>query len=152
VRLPHNVPDFLGAVLSIAAGVLVSLEAYRLRAYSLSRYVGDHTLPAILGLVFVLLGAALLVHSFRNEERAKAPPSPHRTSMFLCLALLGAYCLLIDIVGYLTATLIVSAFLFRVVGRYGWGTAIVLAAVLTGCLYVVFIMWLQISFPTGFFL
>jgi putative tricarboxylic transport membrane protein len=152
VRFPHNVPDFIGAVLSIAAGVLVSLEAYRLQAYSLSQYVGDHTLPTILGILFVLLGAALLVHSFRDEERAKAPPSPYRTIMLLCLALLGAYCLLIDTIGYLTATLIVSAFLFRIVGRYRWGIAIALAAALTGCLYVVFIMWLQISFPTGFLL
>ncbi|CAJ1001492.1 tripartite tricarboxylate transporter TctB family protein [Anoxybacillus sediminis] len=152
MRLPYNVPDFLGAVLSIIAGVVVILEAYRLRAYALSPYVGDHTLPAILGLGFLLLGAVLLVRSFRDQERDKEPPSPHRTSIFRCLALLGAYCLLIDIVGYLTATMIVSAILFRVVGRYGWGTAIASAAVLTGCLYVVFIMWLQMSFPAGFFL
>lgn len=155
VRRPYYVPDFIGAVLFMAIGIVVSLEANRLQAYSISQYVGDHTLPTILGILFVLLGGVLLIQSFRTIEKkkekggTKAPPAPERSRLILCLAALFLYCWLLYAIGYLPATLIVSAALFRLIGSYRWMTAVAFAVLLTGSLYAVFIWWLQITFPTG---
>lgn len=154
MRLPYNLPDFFGALLSIAIGIVVSLEAFRLHAYSPSQYVGDHTLPATLGLLLITLGTALLFHSFRDkkEERKTDAESGFRPKSVLpCLLVLLLYALVIDIVGYVLATFLASIALFRVIGSYKWSRSIAMAIVLTGCLYAVFVVWLKIAFPTGFF-
>lgn len=150
MKLPSNRPDFFGAVLSIAIGIAVSLEAYRLRAYSISPYIGDHTFPAILGAVFLLLGTVLLIHSYRKQGGKPTLPSSFRGKMIQCLAVLFLYTLLIVISGYVIATLVASAALFRLIGQYRWPISVALACVLTGSLYIVFIKWLQISFPAGY--
>jgi putative tricarboxylic transport membrane protein len=152
---PNNVPDFIGALLFMAIGIVVSLEAYRLQAYSQSQYVGDHTLPAILGILFVVLGGVLLLQSFRalKETKTRKPVSNNSSvqlRMLLCFASLFVYTWLMNAVGYLLATWIVSFALFCLIGSYRIGMAMFFALLLTGCLYVVFILWLQITFPTGF--
>lgn len=154
MKTPYNLPDFLGALVSIAVGIVVSLEAYRLQAYSSSLYVGDHTLPAILGLLLLVLGGSLLLQSYRpgNREEAGEKPPPYGKNVACCLLVLFIYGLVIDILGYVLSTWLVSLILFRVIGAYRWRTALFQAVILTGSLYVVFVLWLQIMFPTGFFL
>ncbi|MEJ8548463.1 tripartite tricarboxylate transporter TctB family protein [Brevibacillus borstelensis] len=154
MRLPYNMPDFLGALLSIAIGIAVSLEACRLQAYSPSTYVGDHTLPAVLGILLIVLGAGLLFHSFRDkkeERKTDAEGGFQRKSVLPCLLVLLGYGLAIDLLGYVLATFLASIALFRIIGSYKWSSSIAMAIVLTGCLYAVFIVWLKIAFPTGFF-
>ncbi|MED1644411.1 tripartite tricarboxylate transporter TctB family protein [Brevibacillus agri] len=151
MRLPQNVPDFIGAVWFIVMGIVVCVEAFRLQAFSQSQYVGDHTLPTVLGILFVLLGGALLFQSYRVTEGPVAAPSSSGYRFLLCQAGLFLYCLLIATIGYLLATLFISAALFRIIGSYQWGKVITCALLLTGSLYVVFIVWLQITFPAGFF-
>lgn len=151
MRMPNNVPDFVGAVLSIALGVVVTLEAYRLRAYAVSQFVGDHTLPAILGVLFILLGGTLMASTFQVQEKRKALPSPYQDRMILSLSTLGLYFLMLNIMGYLTATLIASTLLFHIVGTFRWARSVSCGFILTGSLYLIFIKWLQISFPAGIF-
>lgn len=139
----------------MAIGIVVSLEAYRLQAYSQSQYVGDHTLPTILGILFVVLGGVLLFQSFRalKETKTRKPVSNNssvRLRMLLCLISLFVYAWLMNAIGYLLATWFVSFALFCLIGSYRIGMAMLFALLLTGCLFAVFILWLQITFPTGF--
>lgn len=151
MRRPYNLPDFIGALLFMAIGIVVSLEANRLRAYSLSPYVGDHTLPTVLGILFVLLGGILLVQSYRTKARVKSFPSPERSRLLGCLALLLLYWWLLEVFGYLLATALVSFALFRLIGSYRLATSAFFGILLTGSMHLVFVLWLQITFPTGYF-
>lgn len=156
---PYHLPDFIGALLCIALGFIISLEAYRLESYASSVYVGDHTLPFILGIVFVVLGVALLFRSFRTkkgeandvtDEPGSTAVSGERTRLILCFISLFLYVWLLDWLGYELATLLASFVLFRLIGFYRWLTSLFFSILLTGCLYGVFVFWLQITFPSGF--
>lgn len=154
MKIPNHFPDFIGAVLSIVLGVVVSIEGYRLRSHAVSQYSLDHTLPAILGVLFILLGTMLLISTMRSQgedqETKKRLPSPYQNHrMILALSTLGLYFLMLNFMGYLLATLIASLLLFRIVGTYPWVRCVACAFVLTGSLFLVFIKWLQISFPAG---
>jgi hypothetical protein len=155
---PYNLPDLIGALLCIALGFIVSLEAYRLESYASSAYVGDHTLPFILGIVFAVLGVALLFQSFRTKKgeanAASEEPSPtavsgEKTRLVLCFISLFLYAWLLDWLGYVLATFLASFVLFRLIGFYRWLTSLFFSILLTGCLYGVFVYWLQITFPSG---
>lgn len=155
---PYNLPDLIGALLFIVLGFIVSLEAYRLESYASSAYVGDHTLPFILGIVFVVLGVALLIQSFRTkkgeanvatEEPGSTAVSGERMRLILCFISLFFYVWLQNWLGYVLATFFVSFVLFRLIGFYRWLTSLFFSILLTGCLYGLFIYWLQITFPSG---
>lgn len=157
---PRNLPDLIGALLCIAFGCIVSREAYRLESYAGSVFVGDHTLPFILAIVFIVLGAALLLQSFRGKagEGGAAVHDPdsqaenrEASRLILCFVTLFLYVWLLDWFGYVLATLLASLVLFRLIGFYRWLTSLFFSILLTGCLYVVFIHWLQITFSSGTF-
>ncbi|QRG66727.1 tripartite tricarboxylate transporter TctB family protein [Brevibacillus choshinensis] len=157
IRL-RNLPDLIGALLCIGLGFIVSGEAYRLQSYSGSTYVGDHTLPFILAIVFIALGAALLFQSFRSrkaegeaaaEDPESAAGNSERSRLIFCFVTLFLYVWLLDWLGYVLATLLTSLVLFRLIGFYRWLTSLFFSIVLTGCLYAVFIVWLQITFSSG---
>lgn len=154
MRRPDNQPDFIGALLSMVIGVVISFEAYRMEAFSTSLYVGDHTLPAILGLLFFMLGGVLLVQSFRVTEEAQSPKTEpllpgKRLRLLLCFLFLLLYVWLLGAIGYTMATLLVSFSFFILIGSYRWRTSIVYSVLLTGGLYVVFIYSLHITLPGG---
>ncbi|RNB85245.1 tripartite tricarboxylate transporter TctB family protein [Brevibacillus nitrificans] len=157
---PRNLPDLIASLLCIAFGFIVSREAYRLESYADSVYVGDHTLPFLLAIVFVVLGAALLFQSFRaktgEEEAAAHDPESlagnrETSRLILCFVTLFLYVWLLDWFGYVLATMLASFVLFRLIGFYRWLTSLFFSILLTGCLYVVFIYWLQITFSRGSF-
>lgn len=152
---PGNLPDCIGALVFLGIGFLVLREAQRLQAYASSVYVGDHTFPGILGILFVVLGALLLIQSWGLRRGAKTAASPaltaatSRVRLLLCLAVLFLYAVLITAAGYVLATFLTSLALFRLIGGYRWLVSISCAVVLTGCQYILFIYWLQIPLSNG---
>lgn len=146
---PGNLYDFFGALLFTLFGVVVSAEAYRLQSYASSPYVGDHTLPSVLGGVFLVLGVVLLFRSLRSQGGASAKssiPAELRIRLILCLSVLFLYIWLLGMVGYIVATWLISVALFRLIGWYRWTTSMLYAAILTISQYLIFVYWLQIAF------
>jgi hypothetical protein len=149
---PGNLPECIGALLFLGIGFLVMREGYRMQAYAASVFVGDHTFPVILGTVSCVLSSLLLLQSWRQPKEARtdaARATANRVPLFLCLLLLLLYAGLILLVSYVPATFLVSAGLFRLFGGYRWHKAVLFAAVLTGCQYVLFDVWMKIPFPAG---
>lgn len=154
VRRPHNRADWIGALFCMAIGVMISLEAYRLQAYAQSLYVGDHTLPAILGFWFVMLGGVLLVQSYPGKAHAAPPrqavaPGDERPRVLFAGLSLLLYAWLIGAMGYLLATALASVAFFMLIGFYRLYVAVFYSLLLTGAMYAVFILWLQMPFPGG---
>jgi hypothetical protein len=69
--------------------------------------------------------------------------------MLVGATVLVAYWLLVPWLGYTAGTAIVSTALYRGMGGYRWPAAILLGAVSTGLLYLLFRVWLLQPLPTG---
>ena len=64
-------------------------------------------------------------------------------------AILVAYWLLVQWLGYTAGTALASTALYRAMGGYRWRTAVVLGAVSTAVLYLLFRVWLRQPLPSG---
>lgn len=154
MRRPHNRADWIGALICMVIGVMISLEAYRLQAYAQYMFAGDHTLPAILGFLFVMLGGVLLAQSYPGKAHAAplrqtfSPGDEGARVLYAWLSLL-LYAWLIGALGYLLATAVASVVFFMMIGSYRWYVAVFYSILLTGAMYTVFVLWLQLPFPGG---
>ncbi|RAK20520.1 putative tricarboxylic transport membrane protein [Anoxybacillus vitaminiphilus] len=140
--------DRIGGFISIIFGIVAIAEAVRLYPNRIDLFVGDHTMPGLIGGVMIFLGFLMF---FVKGERFTVEFADRKTmiKILLTIGLLFAYWILLQILGYLISTLVISMFLFKVLGSYSFYKSVVFAVVLTVLLYVLFILWLSIPFPTG---
>ena len=81
----------------------------------------------------------------------QSQPTTNRRTLCATISLLFFYAILLPTVGYLLSTFLISAVLFRVIGTYRIHISLVNALLITAALYVLFILLLGMSFPTGIF-
>jgi len=113
--------------------------------------VGDDTFPMIVGAALGVLGVYLLFAAPPPSARVALPRGEVRARMLAGAAMLVAYWLLVPWLGYTAGTAIVSTALYRGMGGYRWPAAILLGAVSTGTLYLLFRVWLLQPLPSGLF-
>jgi hypothetical protein len=111
--------------------------------------VGDDTFPMIVGAALVVLGVYLLLAAPPPSARVEFPGGGVRARMLAGAATLVAYWGLAPWLGYTASTAIVSTALYRGMGGYRWPAAVLLAAVSTGVLYLLFRVWLLQPLPAG---
>jgi putative tricarboxylic transport membrane protein len=111
--------------------------------------VGDDTFPMIVGAALAVLGVYLLFAAPPPSARVELPRGDVRARMLAGAAMLVAYWILVPWLGYTGGTAIVSTALYRGMGGYRWPAAILLGAVSTGVLYLLFRVWLLQPLPTG---
>ncbi|MGG1556688.1 tripartite tricarboxylate transporter TctB family protein [Geobacillus thermoleovorans] len=141
--------DRIGGIVTILAGGIALAEAARLYPTRTSMLVGDHTMPAVVGFLMVVLGISLLFTKGESFD-AEFPDRKTMLSIIGTLGLLFVYWILFQFVGYVVSTLIVSVLLFRIIGSYPFfPKALLLGALLTTFLYVAFVYLLSIPFPKG---
>jgi len=142
----------VGAIL-VLLGVLALREGRRLSVLRetlvAGAVVGDDTLPIIVGVALLVLGGYLLFAAPPPSARVELPHGAVRTRMLAGAAMLVAYCVLVPWLGYTGGTAIVSTALYRGMGGYRWPAAVLLGAVSTGVLYLMFRVWLLQPLPTG---
>ena len=144
---------------NVAGGILMLLgavalfEARRLAALReemvAGAVVGDDTFPWIIGAGLALLGLYILVGARWPSAPVSFPVGPVRRQMLATAGMLVAYYVIAPYLGYTLGTFAVSTGLYRAMGRYRWATAVVVAAITTGALYLVFRVWLHEPLPTG---
>ena len=141
--------DRLGGLFSIIFGGIAVAEAIRLYPMRMADFAGDHTLPGFVGVVLIVLGIILL---FKGQ--AFQVVFPNRNIVFrmvVAIVLLFLYWFLLPYLGYLISTFLISMGLFKVIGGYRILKAAIYSLVATVVLYVIFIWWLNMPFPTGIF-
>lgn len=147
----RSMADRVGGGLAICMGILAITEAFRLYPQRISPFVGDHVMFGLLGSMMVI-GGLLLIFVIRIPHyKVEFPRANTRNVMLIVFGLLLIYRFLLPYLGYLFATFIVSAALFKVMGSYKWYFSLLFGALLTGAMYGIFIVWLQMSFPSGGF-
>ena len=141
----------VGALL-LGLGTLALVEGRRL--YTLrttlvaGAVVGDDTLPLIVGAGLILLGGTALVKRL-PAAGAPLPPGPVRARMLWGAGLFGAYWAVVPYLGYTESTALASTAFYRQMGGYRWPIALLLGAVTTGALHLIFRVWLLQPLPAG---
>lgn len=143
--------DQAGAACAILAGAGSCAEGFRLYPLRTSWITGDHTMPLLLGIGLVIMGLVLLFGSSKDSFSVDVPAKHVKKVMAGIFAVIILYAVLIPLAGYLLSTWLACVFLFRLVGAVGWLKSVVRAVMLAIVLEVVFVYWLQMSFPTGLF-
>jgi hypothetical protein len=141
----------MGGIL-LGLGILALVEGRRL--YTLrttlvaGAVVGDDTFPLLVGAVLVPLG----VYAMAGRLPVMSPavsPARVRARMLQGAGLLAAYWIALPYLGYTEATALASAALFRTMGGHRWPAALLLAALTTGALHLIFRVWLLQPLPAG---
>jgi putative tricarboxylic transport membrane protein len=147
----HSVKaDRIGGLITVIVGVVSLIEAIRLFPGRITFFVGDHTLPSLLGVAMLLLGLLLIVKR-GGAFRVELPTGRLLRNMLITMGILFLYWLLIPILGYVISTILALVGLFKVIGSYSLIKSVVYGLVSITPLYLLFIYWLRISFPDGIF-
>ncbi|KQU25873.1 MULTISPECIES: tripartite tricarboxylate transporter TctB family protein [Peribacillus] len=142
--------DRIGGIICIIVGGIALSEAVRLYPMRTGPLIGDHTMPGVIGGLMILFG--LLIFIVKGEIfKTEYPNSKTMRRMLLTLCLLFIYWFLLGILGYTITTLLVSTGLFKVIGNYSIIKSLIFGILLTLVLYLLFIFWLGMPFPTGIF-
>ncbi len=142
----------VGAALALL-GILALVEARRLYALRTTlvagAVVGDDTFPLIVGTALVTVGAYLLAVAHLPAPRVHLAQGPIRVRLLAGAAVLVAYCAILPWLGYSASTALGSTALYLTLGGYRWPVALLLGAITTGALHLLFRVWLLQPLPTG---
>jgi len=116
---------------------------------------GAGVLPFCLGAAMAVLSIILLVNASREPAHASGrSPFPKGRGLLAIIetaGALGSFILLLETLGFLVATALLTAFLLRVVEREGWWITVGVALANAAGLYVVFQVLLGVSLPKTVF-
>ena len=143
--------DRVMGVISILFGIWVCAESYRVYSYSISLIQGDHVIPAVAGILFILLGGKLLLGKQAPQAKVSYPSKRMLLRIVGTFAIIALYVYSMEYLGYTLSTAIAGYLLFRVFGAYSRKKSLLCAAIATFALWAMFILWLNMPFPQGFF-
>jgi putative tricarboxylic transport membrane protein len=147
--MTSRAPQWAAAALT-AFGVAATIEALKLPFGSVTR-PGAGFFPLCLAGALTMVAASLLVRSLRGcSDAAEDVASAGRWGR--ATATLGAllvYALLLEKIGFAVATVLLIAFLFRVVEPQRWPIALGGALATVVVCHVLFRVWLGVRLPIG---
>jgi putative tricarboxylic transport membrane protein len=145
-------PNRFAGILSIGIGSLSIFEGTKLYSMRMSIMVGDHTFPILIGAILVILGLTFLFNSQGVEFFiAKLPSKQVKKTIYLSIITMFIYLFLIPILGYLISTFLAVTALFKIFGSFKWLKCLLMSSIFSICLYMIFILWLKMPFPSGIF-
>jgi hypothetical protein len=146
--------DAVGGTVMLLFGALTAALALQLPLGTF-RAPGSGLFPFALGLLLVVL-AGLYLGSLRRRDSGEAQspsvawiPPLGRMPGFLA-AILAATALFVPL-GFPATAFVLIASLLRVLGMKRWSLVLTVSAVTAAASYVLFVRWLQIPLPAGWF-
>jgi putative tricarboxylic transport membrane protein len=139
----------------IALGIAQCVESVRLGLGSMME-PGTGFMPFVLGLVMIVLASALLLEcsvEIKKKRTAKISVwgDVYWSRVVYITVLMAAYAVLLPKLGYLLDTFLIMILLLKSGEPIKWPTAIFVGALTAGFSYVLFGVWLSVSFPKGIF-
>ncbi len=134
---------------------LVVMEGSRRLPPSATFGPGAGFLPYWLGVLMAILSILLILNAYRQAaaptQRPIFPSVKALITLGSVIAGLAAYILLLEVLGFLVGTGLLTAFLLGFVEREKWSTAILAAVLNSVGLYVVFQRLLGVNLPVNRF-
>ena len=137
----RRTPWIEGLVL-VGVGVVSIVEALRLK----DNWQGARLMPAVVGALLVLLGAA---HLALREDRIAWPPRDGVRRVAVLLAVVALYVAVLPTVGFVPATAVLVLIVVRTVGPLSWPRTALATAVIAVASHIVFKHWLGMPLPAG---
>ncbi|MCL4488001.1 MAG: tripartite tricarboxylate transporter TctB family protein [Chloroflexi bacterium] len=110
--------------------------------------------PFWLGVLMLILSIMLLVDARQRpealDEKAPFPERQGLVNVALVLAALGVYAFLMEPLGYILDTLLLTGLLLKGVEREPWKITLLVTVGMTIALYVIFQILLGVTLPKGF--
>jgi putative tricarboxylic transport membrane protein len=139
----------------IAISLVGMTEGLRLVMYKEPNTLYDPLGPGYYALAvstcLLAVGVAYLVSRLRNPVQTEVVPVDRRMKVRLACTV-GAcviYVVLINLVGYLLASIIFFVIEFKIEGPKSWLSVVVLSLVVSGLYYIVFVKLCRMVFPAG---
>jgi putative tricarboxylic transport membrane protein len=112
-------------------------------------------LPMWLGVLMAVLSVLLIVNATLQQadstRKEVFPRGRALLAVVLFLAGLAAYIALLEVLGYLSATALLTAFLLLFVMQAGWKTTLLVAVSASIVLFVIFHVLLHVDLPKNMF-
>ena len=140
-------------LLSIADGVRLVLKG-DLQTLDV---LGPGFYSVAMGCILVIVGLAYFLAERKKAVGIEDKPlvgrsaqeREYKKTMIGMVAVMIAYIVLMDLVGYLLASVVFFLLVNRIVGFRSWLSNIGVTALMTAAFYLVFVSWLGIVFPRG---
>jgi len=145
--------DLVSSAVLILVSLVYVIEARKL-PMSDGLSPGGGFIPFWIGLAMVLLSAVLFLKSLKRKGKGGdstvfPKKGQGRKDIGYITLSLFAYLGCIHLFGFRVSTFFFLAFLFKSVGRYGYGFSCSLSLLSTAALYGIFEYWLGMPFPEG---
>ena len=144
-----NTSDRWSSFFWLLLSIFICVESYRLGLGSYHS-PGAGFLPFWTGMILAALSILLFILTWGADEEGRvfAERTQWRSIVF-ALALMLAYALVIEKLGFVISTLLFVAALLRFVEHKSWRAAGATALITALATYVVFELWLQSQLPAG---
>jgi len=145
-------------ILLLVISLVTMAEGYRLAIYkdpsALYDMLGPGSYVLVFGILLMIIGLAHLIVNYRRSLRVEklVVSKEMRTRVISAIGVLVIYTVLINIIGYLLATIVFFFLELRVVGVKSWLTHVTLTFAFTAVFYIVFIHFGNMIFPRGIFI
>jgi len=142
-------------VLLLALSLAGIAEGLRLVIYKDPYTLYDPMGPGLyiiaIGIGLMTLGVVHLVLHYRKPPAMEMVPVDRKMKirMMSTVVVCTIYVLLINLIGYLLATILFFFLEFRVQGIRSWPLVIVLSLVLSAFYYLIFVQYCSVVFPRG---
>jgi putative tricarboxylic transport membrane protein len=143
-------------IIILILGVVAFSESIRLILEKDPTTVYDAIGPGyyvfFLSLLLLVAGVAHLMSNLRKRViKSVFMKKGVRTKILSMIGTLALYLILIDVLGYLSSTLIFFLVEFRLAGVTSWRTTILMTLIVTAAYYFVFVEYCSMVFPRGIF-
>ena len=142
----------------ITGFVLLALSAYLIEEAlrmppSGTASPGAGFLPFWLGVLLAVLAVIRILTAWRSvsTETSPFPGKKVLIDVGLVMGGLAVYIFLSEVLGFLVDTFLYVAFLMGIVQHKKWGTSLLVAALTTGGLYLIFQVLLNVPLPSPMF-
>lgn len=144
--------DQLSSLFWLAFAAIICVASIRLSLGTLKQ-PGSGFLPFLGGAVLGLLSLANFLKNLKKApfQAESSPSEVNWRNIILSLAILFAFPLLLDLIGFAPATLLFFVLLLRLIDPQRWAIVFGGSAAATFLFYLVFQFWLKIKFPIGIF-
>ncbi len=144
-------------VLLLAIGLMGVVEGLRLTFHKDPNILYDLLGPGlyVFAISLALIAAGIVhlsIHYGKVSSVKKVEVDREmRVRLISTVLVYVAYTFLINLVGYLVATLIFFILEFRIAGVKSWKTNAVLTVIVSAINYIVFVQYCNVAFPRGIF-
>lgn len=132
-------------------------------AFAKSARVGPGHFPAGIAILLAVLSVILIARTWTPKSRrtvsepagvlSEPKETPEgtrvRRNLIIGFGLFFAYIVASPLLGFIPASLVFILAMTRITGNMPWLKSALAAVVVTGILWVLFVLWLQIPLPTG---